>query len=115
MYEIIFFFFFFQAEDGIRDTSVTGVQTCALPICPPGGEGEKMEYARRAALAVLDQLGPHDLAGAIAFDSQPYELGPLLPVSDGRPALAARIRALRHGGGTDFKEALDMARRDLVA
>src|SRR5262249_56766450 len=26
------FFFFFQAEDGIRDWSVTGVQTCALPI-----------------------------------------------------------------------------------
>src|SRR5438046_6721611 len=28
----MFFFFFFQAEDGIRDWSVTGVQTCALPI-----------------------------------------------------------------------------------
>src|SRR5258706_1350172 len=28
----IIFFFFFQAEDGIRDWSVTGVQTCALPI-----------------------------------------------------------------------------------
>src|SRR5438874_9637823 len=28
------FFFFFQAEDGIRDLYVTGVQTCALPICP---------------------------------------------------------------------------------
>src|SRR5690606_40927617 len=27
-------FFFFQAEDGIRDFHVTGVQTCALPICP---------------------------------------------------------------------------------
>src|SRR5439155_12454913 len=27
-----FFFFFFQAEDGIRDGHVTGVQTCALPI-----------------------------------------------------------------------------------
>src|SRR5882762_4572369 len=27
-------FFFFQAEDGIRDSSVTGVQTCALPIWP---------------------------------------------------------------------------------
>src|SRR5229473_4383763 len=26
-------FFFFQAEDGIRDKLVTGVQTCALPIC----------------------------------------------------------------------------------
>src|SRR5438874_8187446 len=29
----VFFFFFFQAEDGIRDLYVTGVQTCALPIC----------------------------------------------------------------------------------
>src|SRR5216684_3392942 len=29
----VFFFFFFQAEDGIRDVAVTGVQTCALPIC----------------------------------------------------------------------------------
>src|SRR5256885_3723249 len=28
------FFFFFQAEDGIRDYKVTGVQTCALPIYP---------------------------------------------------------------------------------
>src|SRR2546430_3684924 len=27
-----FYFFFFQAEDGIRDLTVTGVQTCALPI-----------------------------------------------------------------------------------
>src|SRR5262249_58147302 len=29
---VLIFFFFFQAEDGIRDWSVTGVQTCALPI-----------------------------------------------------------------------------------
>src|SRR2546430_6937530 len=29
------FFFFFQAEDGIRDLTVTGVQTCALPIFSP--------------------------------------------------------------------------------
>src|SRR2546426_3679895 len=29
---ILYFFFFFQAEDGIRDYKVTGVQTCALPI-----------------------------------------------------------------------------------
>src|SRR5207248_4435557 len=29
----IILFFFFQAEDGIRDRTVTGVQTCALPIC----------------------------------------------------------------------------------
>src|SRR2546429_9767365 len=29
--------FFFQAEDGIRDVAVTGVQTCALPILKPAG------------------------------------------------------------------------------
>src|SRR2546430_5591716 len=41
------FFFFFQAEDGIRDLTVTGVQTCALPISvvglvrrPAGGRGD---------------------------------------------------------------------------
>src|SRR5689334_24816374 len=33
------FFFFFQAEDGIRDGTVTGVQTCALPISVRGGGG----------------------------------------------------------------------------
>src|SRR2546422_2415807 len=32
------FFFFFQAEDGIRDVAVTGVQTCALPIYHVGGQ-----------------------------------------------------------------------------
>src|SRR2546429_8850413 len=31
------FFFFFQAEDGIRDVAVTGVQTCALPIFSSSG------------------------------------------------------------------------------
>src|SRR2546422_8625050 len=31
-------FFFFQAEDGIRDVAVTGVQTCALPILTAAGE-----------------------------------------------------------------------------
>src|SRR2546430_16250527 len=33
-------FFFFQAEDGIRDLTVTGVQTCALPISAAGSAGD---------------------------------------------------------------------------
>src|SRR6266478_7314179 len=37
----VYFFFFFQAEDGIRDLTVTGVQTCALPICLAGARDEK--------------------------------------------------------------------------
>src|SRR5689334_24534267 len=41
------FFFFFQAEDGIRDGTVTGVQTCALPILRP------LPYADPARLVTL--------------------------------------------------------------
>src|SRR6266511_5965008 len=37
----IVFFFFFQAEDGIRDFHVTGVQTCALPISRAVGLGHR--------------------------------------------------------------------------
>ena len=37
-----FFIFFFQAEDGIRDRDVTGVQTCALPIYKRDEEANKM-------------------------------------------------------------------------
>src|SRR3989449_5745234 len=41
------FFFFFQAEDGIRDVAVTGVQTCALPISSnPCGSSEMHLRAR---------------------------------------------------------------------
>src|SRR3712207_9518599 len=34
MFDYTMIIFFFQAEDGIRDIGVTGVQTCALPISP---------------------------------------------------------------------------------
>src|SRR5437773_2828733 len=40
------FFFFFQAEDGIRDRDVTGVQTCALPIYRPAPTRGLMRCAR---------------------------------------------------------------------
>src|SRR5215204_6642427 len=39
---IFLFFFFFQAEDGIRDHCVTGVQTCALPISTPPPAAESL-------------------------------------------------------------------------
>src|SRR5207302_6409327 len=53
--------FFFQAEDGIRDFHVTGVQTCALPICPSPGHlmirpQDEFVDARRNDWEALDQL-----------------------------------------------------------
>src|SRR3712207_8263395 len=67
-------FFFFQAEDGIRDIGVTGVQTCALPICVNVGQpvvGDEVVHHRdgthlRATIAIthLDSVGltpPHFL------------------------------------------------------
>src|SRR2546430_12490446 len=51
------FFFFFQAEDGIRDLTVTGVQTCALPIWT--------NYARRALGFSHDASGVlHEICGS---------------------------------------------------
>src|SRR6266446_10116967 len=41
----LLFFFFFQAEDGIRDYKVTGVQTCALPISTLTGAGRTERHA----------------------------------------------------------------------
>src|SRR5207253_7915095 len=61
-YFCVFFFFFFQAEDGIRDGHVTGVQTCALPILVDGNifesnwkGGDQDGFA--LSLAPVDQNG----------------------------------------------------------
>jgi len=45
----LFFFFFFQAEDGIRYWSVTGVQTCALPISQPRSDARILAQAMSMA------------------------------------------------------------------
>src|SRR2546422_2784726 len=76
---LVIFFFFFQAEDGIRDVAVTGVQTCALPIFGPA--------ASRTCRWVLSRLihtmlSPHMMAstgyGCRANDSA-SELGTSVP------------------------------------
>src|SRR5690554_4587024 len=52
----MFFFFFFQAEDGIRDADVTGVQTCALPISIPMDDGMVVVYNKGFESARLKEL-----------------------------------------------------------
>src|SRR5205085_5906958 len=55
-----FSIFFFQAEDGIRDLTVTGVQTCALPICV--SEGARADLCQ----AGLGRARPQGDLGAVA-------------------------------------------------
>src|SRR5256886_7356865 len=72
--ESFLYFFFFQAEDGIRDLTVTGVQTCALPICP-----------RPATLRVSDPDPPsHDLPPPRPAENPSSRLVPARPESSRR-------------------------------
>src|SRR5205085_5308771 len=50
---------FFQAEDGIRDLTVTGVQTCALPIFSCEGSVRLIREAKRRRLQVTCEATPH--------------------------------------------------------
>src|SRR5437667_1886780 len=89
------FFFFFQAEDGIRDRDVTGVQTCALPICL---------WAVRIRVVACDSRGTRDAAHAprsrplvdpSGFLRCPWERA-LRPGA--RPARSRTCRTLRRCG-----------------
>ena len=78
-------------------------------------DGEKLRYAKKAALAVVRQLKDQDLVGVIAFDSQPREISPLRPLRDNRAELEDLIPRLVENGGTDFYAALASAREQLAA
>src|SRR2546422_10078169 len=65
----VFFFFFFQAEDGIRDVAVTGVQTCALPI-----SGARAGAARRSHLSPAERGGSRGVTGSDSTGGQRREV-----------------------------------------
>src|SRR5258706_9375251 len=60
---VCLFFFFFQAEDGIRDWSVTGVQTCALPISFAHKGGVHVSAVSRHA-ATYEHIDPSIVGNA---------------------------------------------------
>src|SRR2546421_1897031 len=73
--------FFFQAEDGIRDYKLTGVQTCALPISAPARRGARRRAGRAGAAArrAAGRRGSPDPAPA--GRRAPLRRQPWLPVA----------------------------------
>src|SRR2546426_7344914 len=84
------FFFFFQAEDGIRDYKVTGVQTCALPISSLAGG------SRQVIRVVVDDLA--GLASDAIVRPATTRLDPTTPV----------VRRLEQVGGREFMGRLQL-------
>src|SRR5215467_9753788 len=74
---MFFFFFVFQAEDGIRDYKVTGVQTCALPILSNDAGTWQDDGVREAAPADIPAL--HEIAGQGHTDSGFYRTAAFPP------------------------------------
>jgi len=81
---------------------------------PAVRDGERIRYAKQAAVALLNQLDDTDYAGVIAFDSEPYVLGHLRPLGSTRRELVNRVQRLEPGGGTDFKLAVETARDEIL-
>src|SRR5690606_40986747 len=82
-----FVLFFFQAEDGIRDFHVTGVQTCALPIYGATGQGDG------PAAASMPTPPANLAAGQVKAGTSPtqlyYRIAAGIPGDQGQPAMPA--------------------------
>src|SRR2546422_5858655 len=101
-------FFFFQAEDGIRDVAVTGVQTCALPIStsPRNVRGLAFGDGARAVRRVLPQ--------ARAAADYVIVLAHVGAFCDGDGAAAPLGPAACHGEIIDLARNLDSGSVDLI-
>src|SRR5207253_6908239 len=87
--------FFFQAEDGIRDGHVTGVQTCALPICRLPVIGTLHELVKAALVQILTQ--PRNAITRQYMKLFEYENVKLRFTDDALEAIAERSEERRVG------------------
>src|SRR5699024_11270936 len=89
------YFFFFQAEDGIRDRNVTGVQTCALPIWELADGAWTLHEGSLDLVVGLRQLA----AGAVELRDGTVTLSEGADEQIGRASCRERVTAAGAGGG----------------
>src|SRR5256884_3778992 len=89
-------FFFFQAEDGIRDVAVTGVQTCALPISSRTALYLCPNDLWAGSPKVKPLRGPHPEVGRLRRN-------PPKPSRENKPRGRRNSRRLRRGGSLKEK------------
>src|SRR5699024_1325645 len=77
---VMLFFFFFQAEDGIRDRNVTGVQTCALPISRAAPDGRDRACRRSRSVPLPCPSPPLLVAQPVATVVVKGDLDGLTPL-----------------------------------
>src|SRR6202158_5477498 len=78
------------------------------------GRNEKLEFAKAAARTVTKTLADNDLIAVIGFDSQPFVMVPLTPLSQSRPYFDELINRLRARGTTYLLPAMQEAERMLA-
>src|SRR5207244_8290100 len=83
----LLFFFFFQAEDGIRDDLVTGVQTCALPISVRPVFQQPARRGPRGRLA----YGREEVRRGLRFEPGGHRAVPVPGVEIGRASCRERV------------------------
>src|SRR2546422_9783131 len=89
------FFFFFQAEDGIRDVAVTGVQTCALPIftMPPG---DWLPFLKPSPLHIFSPEPSTTAQAPTPASVSEAELGPDASPAQPRARLVSEVQEQNH-------------------
>src|SRR2546429_4924610 len=96
-------FFFFQAEDGIRDVAVTGVQTCALPILVLTGAGDRC-FCAGSDIAEMQSFDPEAMYRMLGAERDMY----LAALSCPKPVIAA-VNGFALGAGLILVTVCDYA------